>query len=122
MKFCINRASYRRKGVEIFELDPVIEMRFPGFSDRDIHITAQLSFFHIGVRGVYESQEFLQLLEVCQYLVPTAKIRLCHDLHEGTASTIVVDERLSCVDELSGIRLQMHASDPKCLQFRTDEC
>jgi hypothetical protein len=77
--------------------------------DRNIDITAELSFFHISVGRSTPSHELLEFFEIGEDICLGTKIWLRDDLHQRRTSTIVVTESLaSCMDELARVILDMH--------------
>ena len=104
--------------VDVLQLGLDAKLIGSGAADRDVRLCAQLAFLHIGLRRADRAQQRTKLHGVVARLVGGAEVWFAHDLHQGHASAIEVDERLprpvqlvASMDELARVLFQVHAAN-----------
>ena len=78
--------------VHVLELNFGSEFILFIFAYGDVHITAHLSFVHVGVGNATGDEDLLEGLEIGEGFFGGLNIWLGDDLHEGSAGAIEVDE------------------------------
>jgi hypothetical protein len=108
----IDRTTDRGESIHILELHTVPKCRLSYESDRDIDITAQLPLLHIRIGRTTPAHQLLEFLQISEDIGLGSEVWLSHYLHEWRTCTVVVTESFSpCMDELTGIVLDMHVMD-----------
>ena len=88
-----NRPSHRRGGVEVFQFDLCAQGIVGMLAQGNVHITAHLTFFHVGIRHPTLHHDHLQAPQVGKSLLRRLQIRFTDNLHQGRARAIEVDQR-----------------------------
>ena len=63
------------------------------FAQRDVHVAAELAFFHVGIGDAALLEDHLQRAEIGEGFLAGFEVRLGDDLHERRAGAVEVDER-----------------------------
>ena len=117
-KFCIDSTPNWWKWVNIFELNTRSKFFLAMRANRNIHITTQLSFFHIRIRSTTPTHQFLNFFKVREHISFGTKIWLCHNFHKWRTRTIVVTKRFSIsMHKFPGIIFDMHMMNAESFQF-----
>ena len=85
------RAADAGDGVEVFDFDLGAEFFRSDRANRDIHIAAELAFFHVGVADAAVDHHLLENGEVGEGFFGRGDVSLSHDLHERRAGAVEVD-------------------------------
>ena len=99
--------------VDVLDLAARAE-RLARAAHRDVDVGAQVALLHVAVAGAEVAQDGAQLGDVGLGLLGGAHVGPRHDLHEGDAGAVEVDEahrRMQVVDRLAGVLLEMQALD-----------
>ena len=86
----------------------------PGAAHRDVDVGPQRALFHVAVAGAEIAHDLAQLRDIGLGLVSRAHVGLRHDLHQGAAGAVEVDEAhagVLVVERLAGVLLEVQALD-----------
>ena len=89
-------------GVEVFQFDFRAERFFRFFAQRDVHVAAELAFFHVGIGDAALLEDHLERAEVGEGFLGGFEVGLGDDFHQRRAGAVEVDERR--VAEVGGFR------------------
>ncbi len=79
-------------GIEVFKLHLRAERIAFVFAQGDVHVAAEISFFHIRIGGAAVLKDHLQRAEIGESLLCGFEIRLGDDLHQRGAGAVEIDE------------------------------
>ena len=112
-RLVIDRLADEADRVDVLDLAAGAEC-IAGPAHRDVHVSAQIALLHVAVAGAEIAQDGAHLADVGLGLVGRAQIGLGHDLHQGNAGAVEIDQRqgrMLVVEELAGVLLEVQALD-----------
>ena len=110
----------RTDRVHVLDLDLGAERLGALRAQRHVGVDAERALFHLHVGDADRLQDAAQLVHVGARLLRAAKVGPAHDLHEGDARPVVVDERVvgfvdaaaaADMDGLAGVLFHVRALD-----------
>ena len=106
----MDRPAHRGDRVEVFQLHFRTQRILRALAQRDVHVAAELAFFHVGVGNVALLQDHLQRAEIREGLLGGLDVRLGNNLHQRRAGAVEIDQRgIAEVGGLGHVLLEVDA-------------
>src|SRR5690606_14033948 len=89
--FVVEGAPHGGNGVEVSQLDLGAEFALVRRAHGDVHVTAHLPFFHVGIGDAAVDEDLPERVEVGDGLLGGIDLRFGDDLHQGRPGAVEVD-------------------------------